>query len=144
MWRWQKTESGWKQTEAPVPEQKKPEPAAPAPAVPTAVQLERTEAAAPNLAVPTTTTTPARGAPPEPPLMPPTEEQTAKRAALLKMLAAPGLPKHLRLGVTLPGMRELLSQLPSDAVEQINAKIPLDKKTGKPKFPKNNLSPRTA
>ena len=47
------------------------------------------------------------------------------------------LPKHLRLGVTLAGMRELLEQLPSDAVEQINAKIPLDKKTGKPKFPKN-------
>ena len=67
--------------------------------------------------------------------MPPTEEQAAKRAALLKRLAK--LPKHLRLGVTLPGMRELLSQLPSDAVEQINAKIPIDKKTGKPKYPKN-------
>ena len=60
---------------------------------------------------------------------------TAKRAAQLEKLAT--LPEHLRLGVTLPGMRELLSQLPSDAVEQINAKIPLDKKTGKPKFPKN-------
>eukprot|EP00964_Phaeocystis_antarctica_P083589 scaffold52583_cov58-Phaeocystis_antarctica.AAC.3 len=34
-------------------------------------------------------------------------------------------------------MRKLLKQLPSDAVEQINAKIPLDKKTGKPKYPKN-------
>ena len=56
------------------------------------------------------------------------EHRLAKRAAL---------PEHLQLGVTLPGMRELLSQLPSDAVEQINAKIPLDKKTGKPKFPKN-------
>ena len=51
----------------------------------------------------------------------PTEEQTAKQAALRKGLAA--LPEHLRLGVTLPGMRELLSQLPSDAVEQVNAKI---------------------
>ena len=47
--------------------------------------------------------------------MPSTEEQAAKRAALRKGLAA--LPKHLRLGVTLPSMRELLSQLPSDAVE---------------------------
>ena len=47
------------------------------------------------------------------------------------------LPAHLRLGVTLPGMRELLSQLPSDAVEQVNAQIPLDKETGEPKFPKN-------
>ena len=63
------------------------------------------------------------------------KQQAAKRAALLKRLAT--LPKHLRLGVTLPGMRELLAELPSDAVEQINAKIPLDKKTGKPKFPKN-------
>ena len=62
-------------------------------------------------------------------------KQAAKRAALLKRLAA--LPAHLRLGVTLPGMRELLAELLSDAVEQINAKIPLDKKTGKPKFPKN-------
>ena len=62
-------------------------------------------------------------------------QQAAKRAALLKRLAT--LPKHLRLGVTLPGMRELLAELLSDAVEQINAKIPLDKKTGKPKFPKN-------
>ena len=35
-------------------------------------------------------------------------KQAAKRAALLKRLAA--LPEHLRLGVTLPGMRELLFQ----------------------------------
>ena len=34
-------------------------------------------------------------------------------------------------------MRELLAELPPDAVEQINAKIPLDKKTGQPKYPKN-------
>ena len=54
---------------------------------------------------------------------------TAKRAAL---------PPHLRLGVTLPGMRELLLQLPSDAVEQVNAKIPLDKVTGEPLFSKND------
>ena len=39
--------------------------------------------------------------------------------------------------MTLPGMRELLSQLPSDAVEQVDAQIPLDEKTGEPKFPKN-------
>ena len=65
------------------------------------------------------------------------EQQAAKRAAQLKRLAA--LPKHLRLGVTLAGMRELLKQLPSDAVEQVNAKIPLDKDTGKPKFPENDV-----
>ena len=41
------------------------------------------------------------------------EQHITKRAALLERLAA--LPEHLRLGVTLPGMRELLSQLPSDA-----------------------------
>ena len=33
------------------------------------------------------------------------------------------LPEHLRLGVTLRGMRELLLQLPSDAVEQVNRKM---------------------
>ena len=49
------------------------------------------------------------------------------------------LPEHLRLGVTLAGMRELLSQLPSDAVEQVNANIPLDKETGEPKFPDNDV-----
>ena len=64
-----------------------------------------------------------------------TEEQAAKRTAQLERLAT--LPEHLRLGVTLPGMRELLSQLPSDAVEQVNAKIPLDKETGEPKYPEN-------
>ena len=51
--------------------------------------------------------------------------------------ARAALPEHLRLGVTLPGMRELLSQLPSDAVEQVNANIPRDKDTGEPKFPEN-------
>ena len=61
--------------------------------------------------------------------------KAAERAAQLKRLAA--LPKHLRLGVTLPGMRELLSELPSDAVEQVNANIPLDKETGEPKYPEN-------
>ena len=60
-------------------------------------------------------------------VMIPTEEQAAKRPAQLKRLAA--LPEHLRLGVTLAGMRELLKQLPSNAVEQVNARIPLDKKT---------------
>ena len=53
--------------------------------------------------------------------MPPTEEQAAERAAQLKRLAT--LPEHLQLGVTLPGMRELLLQLPSDAVEQVNRKM---------------------
>ena len=57
------------------------------------------------------------------------EERLAKRAAL---------PAHLRLGVTLSGMRELLLQLPSDAVEQVNANIPRDKVTGEPKFPEND------
>ena len=63
------------------------------------------------------------------------QEQAAKRAALLKRLAT--LPEHLRLGVTLAGMRALLSKLPSDAVEQVNANIPLDK-TGEPKYPTND------
>jgi len=103
----------------PMPEQKKPEAQAPAPAVTTARQLERT-------------TTPALGAP----LMPPTEEQAAERAAQRKRLAP--LPEHLRLGVTLAGMRELLLKLPSDALEQVNAQIPLDKVTGEPKFPTND------
>jgi hypothetical protein len=105
-----------------MPEPKKPEAQAPAQAVPTAGQLE--------------IATPARGAPPQPPAMPPTEEQAAERAAQLKRLAT--LPKHLQLGVTLAGMRELLLKLPSDALEQVNAQIPLDKKTGEPKFPKND------
>eukprot|EP00964_Phaeocystis_antarctica_P013410 scaffold7343_cov74-Phaeocystis_antarctica.AAC.1 len=56
------------------------------------------------------------------------DERLAKRAAL---------PEHLRLGVTLPGMRKLLSELPSDAVEQVNASIPLNEVTGEPKYPKN-------
>eukprot|EP00964_Phaeocystis_antarctica_P098126 scaffold64160_cov65-Phaeocystis_antarctica.AAC.9 len=67
--------------------------------------------------------------------MPPTDEQAAKQAAQLERLAA--LPEHLRLGVTLLGMHELRSQLPSDAVEQVNAKIPLDKETGDPRYPPN-------
>ena len=61
-------------------------------------------------------------------MIPAKEQQATKWAAQLKRLAA--LPKHLRLGVTLPGMRELLSQLPSDAVEQVNlhsAKYPPNK-----------------
>ena len=48
------------------------------------------------------------------------------------------LPPHLRLGITLPGMRELFAALPADAVDQVNAGIPLDKRTGAPKFPKND------
>jgi tetratricopeptide (TPR) repeat protein len=71
------------------------------------------------------------------PAMPPTEEQAAERPAQLKRLAT--LPKHLlQLGVTLAGMRELLLKLPSDALEQVNAQIPLDQKTGEPKFPTND------
>ena len=51
------------------------------------------------------------------------------------------LPAHLQLGVTLPGMRELLSQLPSDAMEQVNAKMEQVNarmvELGKPTFPPN-------
>jgi len=76
--------------------------------------------------------------------MPPTEEQATKRAAQLERLAA--LPEHLRLGVTLAGMRELLKQMPPGAVEQANAKIPREEGKrvgcftwkGKPRFPKND------
>ena len=75
--------------------------------------------------------------------MPPTVQAT-ERAAQVKRLAA--LPEHLRLGVTLPGMRELLKQMPPGAVEQANAKIPREEGKrvgcftwkGKPKFPKND------
>ena len=64
------------------------------------------------------------------------DQRLAKRAAL---------PEHLRLGVTLPGMRELLSQLPNDAVKKVNARLPRGAgkrvgcftRRGKPKFPKN-------
>ena len=73
----------------------------------------------------------------------PTEQKTLERAARLEKMAA--LPEHLRLGVTLPGMRQLLSQLPTDAVEQVNANIPRGPSwgvgwftwKGKPKFPEN-------
>ena len=71
--------------------------------------------------------------------MPPTEEQATKRAAQLERLAA--LPEHLRLGVTLAGMRELLSELPPDAMEQVNAeleKVNAERvEKGKKPFPKN-------
>ena len=60
-------------------------------------------------------------------------------AILLQQAAA--LPEHLRLGVTLPGMRELLLQLPRDAVEQVNAKMEERNAKlvaqGKPPFPMN-------
>jgi hypothetical protein len=72
--------------------------------------------------------------------MPSTEEQAAKRAAQLKRLAA--LPEHLRLGVTLPGMRALLSELPSDKLERVNAhveKVNAERvKKDKPTYPKND------
>ena len=75
--------------------------------------------------------------------------RSAKGRKRLAMRAA--LPEHLRLGATLAGMRELLKQLPSDAVEQANAKIPTEPRPagpldcfylcvnegGKPKFPEN-------
>ena len=62
-------------SEEPVPEQEKPEAAAPNLAVPTAEQLE--------------TITPAPGAPLEPPDMVLTKEQTAKRAAQLERMQHP-------------------------------------------------------
>ena len=68
--------------------------------------------------------------------MPPTEGQATKRAALLERLAA--LPKHLRLGVTLPGMRKLLSVLPDDAVEQVNAKISRSTRQVSPSIPRTS------
>jgi tetratricopeptide (TPR) repeat protein len=125
MSRWIKTKSGWKKNEdEPVPEQKEPKAAAPNLAVPTAAgQLE--------------TTIPARGAPLEPPAVPPTEEQAVKRAARLEKL-----PEHLRLGVTLAGIGELLEELPSDKLEQVNANLEEVNaklaKEGKPPFPKND------
>ena len=63
------------------------------------------------------------------------EVATAAYVDIITQVAA--LPEHLRLGVTLPGMRELLKLLPPDAVAQVNAKIPIDKKTGQPKYPEN-------
>eukprot|EP00964_Phaeocystis_antarctica_P091973 scaffold59036_cov62-Phaeocystis_antarctica.AAC.2 len=63
-------------------------------------------------------------------------ERPLTPAERLTMRAA--LPEHLRLGVTLAGMRELLKQLPSDAVEQVNAKIPLTD-AGELKFPENDV-----
>ena len=68
------------------------------------------------------------------------EQQAAKRAAQLKRLAA--LPEHLRLGVTLPGMRELLKLLPPDAVEQVNAKIPIDEEDGQAQVPQERRGER--
>ena len=47
------------------------------------------------------------------------------------------LPSHLRLGITLPGMRELHAALPRDAVDQVNALIPKDMRKGVLKFPEN-------
>ena len=62
--------------------------------------------------------------------------QAAKRAAQLKEL-----PEHLRLGMTLPGMRALFSELPSDKLERVNAhveKVNAERvKKGKPTYPKN-------
>ena len=62
--------------------------------------------------------------------------QAAKRAAQLKEL-----PEHLRLGMTLPGMRALFSELPSDKLERVNAHVEKDNvgrvKKGKPTYPKN-------
>ena len=113
----------------PMTEPKQPEAQAPARAVPTAGQLEIATPALVSSRV-------LDDAPPEPPAMPPTEEQAAERPAQLERLAT--LPEHLQLGVTLTGMRELLLKLPSDALEQVNAQIPLDNKTGLPKFPTND------
>jgi hypothetical protein len=73
-----------------------------------------------------------------------TEQQAIKRTARLERL-----PVHLRLGVTLAGMRELLSQLPSDALEQVNANIPLEpifrsRRRASPSTPRTRLSTATS
>ena len=67
--------------------------------------------------------------------MPPTEEQAATRVAQLKRLAA--LFKHLRLGVTLVGMRELLEALPNDKLEQVNLefRVARDEAPARPNWP---------
>ena len=51
------------------------------------------------------------------------EERRAAKQATKQAALRAALPEHLQLGVTLRGMRELLLQLPSDAVEQVNAKM---------------------
>ena len=62
---------------------------------------------------------------------------TSEQASVTVAMAA--LPPHLRLGITLPGMRELYGKLPRNAVQQVNKSIPKDKKTRKPKFPRNKV-----
>ena len=52
------------------------------------------------------------------------------------------LPPHLRLGITLPGMRELFGKLPRDAVDQVNAGIPsLDASSSLPAVLTSRTSP---
>ena len=65
--------------------------------------------------------------------------QQCVNAAPTTPTAAHELPEHLRLGVSLPGMQTLLSQLPPDAVKQANARIPFGKNPmkRKRKFPLN-------
>eukprot|EP00964_Phaeocystis_antarctica_P040705 scaffold23278_cov59-Phaeocystis_antarctica.AAC.2 len=81
-----------------------------------------------------------------PPVMPTPEEQAAKEAAqVIKRIAQlerlAKLPEHLRLGVTLPGMRKLLAELPDNALEQVNANLEQANakqvKKGKEPYPKN-------
>ena len=50
--------------------------------------------------------------------------------------ASSSLPAHLRLGLSLPGIRQQLEVLPADAVRQSNDCIPRDA-SGLPKFPPN-------
>ena len=57
------------------------------------------------------------------------------RSCQLKRLAA--LFKHLRLGVTLVGMRELLEALPNDKLEQVNLefRVARDEAPARPNWP---------
>ena len=48
------------------------------------------------------------------------------------------LPPRLLLGITVPGVREHLAQLPPNAIQQVNASIPLDQQTGRTLYPTND------
>ena len=60
-----------------------------------------------------------------------TDEEVLRRADEKK------LPKHLRLGITVQGLKELVDSSPPDAVDQCNAAIP-KAEDGTPLYPPNN------
>lgn len=51
---------------------------------------------------------------------------------------ADSIPEYLQYGLTLPAMKEVRKQLPSDAMEQMNASIPV-REDGTLKYPKNTV-----